>query len=440
MLNATLLQMGFWTAWLVIPALFELVPALRAWGVNHFIHRQLADEPTNGWQPRLTVIVPVYNSADTLAACLRSVANSTYPTELITVLCVNNQSTDDSQRVFQTVQGQLPGLQVQWLEAEHGKARALNTAIYASTGEIIVNIDSDGTLAPEALANLVQQFQLHPEIQAQTGTILSNRHAIASATTHRLLRLNEYLEYTVAFLAGRTIESRTDQLFTMSGAFSPFRRSALVQTRLYNEETVGEDTEMTFQIRYFLSGRVTLCPNAVFYVEPISSWNELYVQRQRWQRGEIEVVRSFMAGQLGISKIFTNFLVRRLLVDHTVAFLKVIWFFAILVLIPFGYSPVLIACSMLAMYLLYLFIGALNFSNVLMYLRFDPAEQRYCRRHWWVLFTLPVYNLVVSFFRVMGIINAMLQLARWAPASMTKEAAAIRAVVKGDLQRRKEEN
>lgn len=143
----------------------------------------------------------------------------------------------------------------------------------------------------------------------------------------------------------------------MSGAFSAFRRSALMQSRLYNVETVGEDTDMTFQIRYYLKGRVMLCPNAIFYVEPISDWDELYVQRQRWQRGEIEVIRTFLSEKLNLKRIWSNFIVRRLLVDHTVAFLKVIWLFAIFVLIPFGYSPILIVMSLLLMYLLYLFIG-----------------------------------------------------------------------------------
>ena len=34
MVKQTMLQMGFWTAWLVIPALFELIPAAVAWWRN----------------------------------------------------------------------------------------------------------------------------------------------------------------------------------------------------------------------------------------------------------------------------------------------------------------------------------------------------------------------------------------------------------------------
>ena len=283
-------------------------------------------------------------------------------------------------------------------------------------------------------------FNKHPEVMAQTGTILSNNELIKNSKKHRLLRLEEYYEYAIAFLAGRTVESKDDQIFTMSGAFSAFRRSALMQSRLYNVETVGEDTDMTFQIRYYLKERVMLCPNAIFYVEPISDWDELYVQRQRWQRGEIEVIRTFLSEKLNLKRIWSNFIVRRLLVDHTVAFLKVIWLFAIFVLIPFGYSPILIIMSLLLMYLLYLFIGFLNFTNVMHYLKFDPIERKYFRNHWWVTFMMPIYNLIVSFFRVMGVINTMLKSGKWQTDNFKSEYLAAKKVIKQDLKRGKRTN
>ncbi len=62
----------------------------------------------------------------------------------------------------------------------------------------------------------------------------------------KLLQLNEYFEYAQSFLSGRSIENCGNRLFTMSGAFSAFRRDVLVQTFMYNVDTVGEDTDMTF--------------------------------------------------------------------------------------------------------------------------------------------------------------------------------------------------
>lgn len=435
MLRDMFIQMGFWSSWLIIPAIFELIPAVRAWLWNHLRPTTVPTGEIPGRMPRITILVPVYNSADTLENCLQSIAQSTYPNELINVICANNKSRDNSRQVFQRAQSELKGLQIQWLDAEQGKARALNTAIYASTGDYVVTMDSDGTLEPHALMNIVQNFVAHPKVQAQTGTILSNKFLIDRDPNHRLIHLNEYLEYAIAFLAGRTVESKDDRIFTMSGAFSAFRRAALMQSRLYNVDTVGEDTDMTFQVRYYLKGRVVLCPTAIFYVEPANGWNELYVQRQRWQRGEIEVVRHFMGNHLNIRGILKNFLVRRLIVDHTVSFLKVIWLFAMLVLVPFGYSPWMLLYSVMAMYILYLIITVLNFSNGLKYLAFKPQEREYMRKHWWLIFTQPGYNFVISFFRVMGVINAMLAPAKWTTSNLSKERHAIKRVFVHDLKK-----
>lgn len=440
MFNQVVIQMGFWTAWLVIPAVFELSPAIVAFFRNHFSKISSKQEYHPGRMPQLTVIVPIYNSGDTLYDCLKSIAESNYPKHLISIICTNNKSTDNSFEVYKQAQMDFRNVRMQWLEANQGKAKALNTAIYGSTGDYVFTIDSDGTLSKDALLNMAVNFNKHPEVMAQTGTILSNNELIKNSKKHRLLRLEEYYEYAIAFLAGRTVESKDDQIFTMSGAFSAFRRSALMQSRLYNVETVGEDTDMTFQIRYYLKGRVMLCPNAIFYVEPISDWDELYVQRQRWQRGEIEVIRTFLSEKLNLKRIWSNFIVRRLLVDHTVAFLKVIWLFAIFVLIPFGYSPILIVMSLLLMYLLYLFIGFLNFTNVMHYLKFDPIERKYFRNHWWITFMMPIYNLIVSFFRVMGVINTMLKSGKWQTDNFKSEYLAAKKVIKQDLKRGKRTN
>ena len=115
MVKQTMLQMGFWTAWLVIPALFELIPAAVAWWRNRRTLRRERKTPMPGRMPELTVIMPVYNSADTLFAAIASVANSTYPNELVTVICANNMSTDNSFAVFQEAQSTFPKLRLQWL-------------------------------------------------------------------------------------------------------------------------------------------------------------------------------------------------------------------------------------------------------------------------------------------------------------------------------------
>ena len=112
----------------------------------------------------------------------------------------------------------------------------------------------------------------------------------------------EFGEYCQAFLSGRNFQSELNSIFTLSGAFSAFRKSAIMKTQLYNTDTLCEDTHVTFQVRFQMKKRVALCPNAIFFVDPIESLNKLYVQRQRWQSGELEVLHMFRKDKMNIGK------------------------------------------------------------------------------------------------------------------------------------------
>lgn len=200
--------------------------------------------------PEITLIIPVYNSADTLRGCIESIVSSDYPSELIYVMLVNNQSKDNSFKVFQECQKDNPQLIINWVNSEQGKSKALNLALFNSKGKYIIHIDSDGILHPQALKNVVRKFENESNTHCLTGVILTNSKLIDETKDFglRLMRKAEYFEYCQAFLAGRNYQSEFNSIFTMSGAFSAFRKSAILRTQLYNTDTVGEDTHVTFQV------------------------------------------------------------------------------------------------------------------------------------------------------------------------------------------------
>ncbi|MGM9892534.1 TIGR03111 family XrtG-associated glycosyltransferase [Limosilactobacillus sp.] len=430
-----LIQLGFWLSWMLIPIIYELFPALFSFMSLRRATHHLKLHQSLRFYPRISLIIPVYNSADTLYQCIQSVAESTYPTNLISIIVANNQSTDNSFVEYQRAHANFHQLFMQWIDTDKGKARALNSAIYNSQGKYIIHIDSDGVLEKDALKNMISTFEEDSSIDALTGTILTQRNLIRRTPRHwlKFLRENEYYEYAQSFLAGRAVESQGNRLFTMSGAFSAFRRERLLQTHLYNTETVGEDIDMTFQIRYQLKGKVILCPEAIFYVTPIDNLGHLYTQRQRWQRGELEAIHYFMADRVSIRDFFGNFIVRRLVFDHTILFLRIIWIAAFIVLIPLGYSPQIVGFSFLVLYIMYVGLSLLNFINIQAYLKNFPADRHYYLTKWYILFSLPLYYLLCSVIQVIGIINAMTEPAKWKVSSFGEEANAIVNVIKNDF-------
>lgn len=415
----------FWGAWILIPLIMEIVPALGS--VFLLIARRIRrkkpyEKPTI--YPEISLIIPVYNSADTLYACIKSIQDSNYPNQSIRIFLVNNGGQDDSFSVYAKCQEQFPELHMQWLNSRQGKSRALNLALYNSEGKYIINLDSDGWLEPDALKNMVEKFEANPELNCMTGAILTTPEDIKKYKGFwaRLLRNLEFMEYAQAFLAGRSYASELNSVYTLSGAFSAFRKSAILKSRMYNTDTICEDTQITFQMRYLYKEKVEICENAIFFVDPIENVNKLYTQRQRWQRGSLEVAKMFMDKNFRLSHMLSDINVKTLLYDHTFAFPRLIWYLALLCLLFMNYSGKVILYSTGMIFALYIIIGYLYFITVVTLLRFIPEVRDYYRKHWWVVALLPVFNLVVFFIRVIGVINSVNTDSAWRTKNLTDES------------------
>ncbi|GAB4401109.1 MAG: hypothetical protein OHK0052_24660 [Anaerolineales bacterium] len=223
----------FWGVWLLVPILIDGTTVFAsAFGV--FIQRwrdarSRATQPQDlPFYPFITVILPIYNSADTLEPCLRSIVSQTYPLDRVEVLLLNNGSRDNSFEVFNALQAELP-LHMHWHSIiNQGKAWAMNAGIHLASGQYIFNVDSDVVLLPDALLETVRYLEAHPKLGAITGAIQVLPAPQGSAASRKLLAACEFYEYLTAFLVGRQYQSLLANLYTLSGAFSVFRREVLL--------------------------------------------------------------------------------------------------------------------------------------------------------------------------------------------------------------------
>lgn len=435
MFNRFLEHMIFWAAWIIVPLIMEVIPAIGGF-IILLKKRLLANKNKDKIvYPQITLIIPVYNSADTIDGCLESVYNSDYPKELIDIMLVNNMSTDNSFEVFCQSQEKYAELSMQWLNAKQGKSKALNMALFNSDGKYIIHIDSDGKLVSSALRNMVEKFERNPDIHCLTGVVLTDPKMIdeTESLPMRVLRKCEFMEYCQAFLAGRNFESELDSIYTLSGAFSAFRKSVILKTRLYNTDTVCEDTHVTFQVRKLMKKSVHLCENALFFVDPIESTGKLYTQRQRWQVGELEVSHMFLKKEMKSKGFLNNFLIRVLTFDHTFAFPRMIWYFALICLALLNYPFSLIVGSVFILYFLYVFSGFLFYLNIISYLKNFKSLQKYYARKIGYLLILPIYNFYIFWIRFAGIINSISLRSGWSTSSFKEERQSFRSTVKKDF-------
>jgi dolichol-phosphate mannosyltransferase len=99
---------------------------------------------------RLSVLIPVYNEADSVAEVVRRVAAVELPLE---ILVVDDGSTDASSRRLSELE--VPCLRVIRHEVNRGKGAAVRTALAAATGDAVVIQDADLEYFPEDFPTLI---------------------------------------------------------------------------------------------------------------------------------------------------------------------------------------------------------------------------------------------------------------------------------------------
>jgi len=87
----------------------------------------------------VSVIVPAYNAARTLGACLEALGQQTMPREQYEIILVDDGSTDDTAQIA----GRYAGVKVLKLARNRGAAAARNAGIAAAQGELLLFTDAD---------------------------------------------------------------------------------------------------------------------------------------------------------------------------------------------------------------------------------------------------------------------------------------------------------
>ena len=109
---------------------------------------------------RFSVIVPVYNVQNYLAACVGSVVEQPGPPDWECIL-VDDGSTDRSGKMCDAFAGTCPGVSVIHRD-NGGLAAARNTGIAAARGEFLLFLDSDDLWPPHMLEDLRAELDAHP--------------------------------------------------------------------------------------------------------------------------------------------------------------------------------------------------------------------------------------------------------------------------------------
>ncbi|MEV0326083.1 glycosyltransferase family A protein [Micromonospora echinospora] len=114
--------------------------------------------------PLVSVVIPCYNRARTVAICVRSVRRQTYPA--IEIVVVDDASDDGSAAIAEAA-----GATVLRLDTNSGPGAARNRGAAHARGEILFFLDADVALEPDSVAAAVAHLLSSPGLGAICGVL-----------------------------------------------------------------------------------------------------------------------------------------------------------------------------------------------------------------------------------------------------------------------------
>ena len=128
----------------------------------------------------ISVVIPLYNKATTIAKALDSVLSQTY--QDFEVIVVDDGSTDDGVAVVE----QYTDSRIRLIrQANAGVSAARNKGIAEARGEYVAFLDADDEWMPEFLAEIVALQKVFPECRAQATSYVINTRGVKSSITLR---------------------------------------------------------------------------------------------------------------------------------------------------------------------------------------------------------------------------------------------------------------
>jgi len=285
-------------------------------------------KPDAGIEPHVAIVMPGFNEQDAIAASLTSLLELRYPRDKLELVAVNDGSTDDTlaemRRVAEAADGRV---QVIDFPENRGKRAAMAAGIRATSAEVIVFVDSDSVVEPDALRLLVQ-----PLADARVGAVCGHANVLNVRDTW-LTRM-QAVRYFVAFRVVKAAESVFNAVTCCSGCFSAYRREAILprlqwwegQTFLGVESTFGDDRSLTNCV--LRDWRVLYEKNAVSHTIVPTTFRAFVKQQTRWKRSwtrESLMVSRFIWRKHPVAATFTYLSIVLPLIAPVAALHSIFW-------------------------------------------------------------------------------------------------------------------
>ncbi|MCX6804062.1 MAG: glycosyltransferase family 2 protein [Candidatus Diapherotrites archaeon] len=262
------------------PAIFVWVifNSLVLFGILFYIILFLAHH-TNGRAfppksfPSVSIIVPTFNSKNTIVACIASIKKVEYPKK-VKIIVVDDCCTDGTSEILKSIKG----ITLIKMKKNSGYSAAFNTALLRVKSEFVIGIDSDSYPETDLLMKSLGYFE-DESVAAVTCLVLPDKKKT-------ILQKIQFFEYISSFGLNNAMLSSINSSHVTPGPMTIFRKKVFDKVGSFEEGNLTQDTE--FGLRLKKHGlKIMTCVDTCVFTDIPNSWQNLFKQRDRWSRGGV---------------------------------------------------------------------------------------------------------------------------------------------------------
>lgn len=193
--------------------------------------------PVISHYPFISIIIPVRNRPEEIAACLESLGRLEYPADRMEVIVVDDASDDNTREVVSTFPVRLIAL-----EKQEGASSCRNIAARQARGEILAFLDSDCLADPFWLNELIPAF--NDRANGAAGGIVDSFFNEKG--------LDRYEKVKSSLNMGLRSRSTRDgnRFFYLPSCNLLVRKAPFLELGGFNEDlTVGEDVDLCWRLQ-----------------------------------------------------------------------------------------------------------------------------------------------------------------------------------------------
>ena len=225
-----------------------------------------------------TVRVPAYNEEECINATLKSLIAQT--NVALEVIVVDDGSKDNTARVVEHVQSEPGGHRITLIRIDNvGKPTALNVGLKEASRDIVVTVDADTILAPDAISKLLTAFT-----DETVGAAAGKVYTTGEETVYDIMQSTEYS-------IGQNIDKKAlsilNAVHVVPGPIGAWRREVLDEIGGFQLGTVVEDQDTTLAV--LKAGyRISYVESAHAFAETPQTLGDFLRQRYRWTYGTLQ--------------------------------------------------------------------------------------------------------------------------------------------------------